>query len=77
MPIVINLLETLWMQVGPLLNDLYPSAPPTYADRHQHENILDALERGDPYDLREAIKQDTLEGGRNLVNHLRAIEAKG
>jgi DNA-binding GntR family transcriptional regulator len=77
MPIVINLIETLWMQVGPLLNDLYPFAAPTYIDRHQHENILDALERRDPFHLREAIKQDTLEGGRNLVNHLRAVEQKG
>jgi DNA-binding GntR family transcriptional regulator len=74
MPIVINLLETLWMQVGPLLNELYPYAAPTYIDRHQHENILDALERRDPFHLREAIKQDTLEGGRNLVNHLRRLE---
>ena len=74
MPIVINLLETLWMQIGPLLNDLYPHAPPIYIDRHQHETILEALERGDPYHLREGIKQDLLEGGRNLVNHLRMLE---
>jgi DNA-binding GntR family transcriptional regulator len=77
MPIVINLLETLWMQTGPLLNDLYPYAPPIYIDRHQHETILEALERGDPYNLREGIKQDLLEGGRNLVNHLREREEAG
>ena len=76
MPIVINLLETLWMQVGPLLNELYPFAAPTYIDRHAHENVLDALERRDPFHLREAIKQDLLEGGRNFIDHLRTLEAK-
>ena len=75
MPIVIGLLETLWMRVGPLLNDLYPHAPPTYAGRHQHEAILDALERGDAGALRESIRQDLLEGGRRFVEHLRAREA--
>lgn len=72
MPIVINVLESLWMQVGPLLTELYPSAPPTYPDRHQHENILMALERGDSYQLREAIRLDMIEGGRKLLQHLEA-----
>jgi DNA-binding GntR family transcriptional regulator len=75
MPIVIGLLETLWMRVGPLLNDLYPHAPPTYAGRHQHEAILEALERGDAGALRESIRQDLLEGGRRFVEHLRDREA--
>jgi DNA-binding GntR family transcriptional regulator len=74
MPTVIKVLETLWMQVGPLLNELYPFARPVYADRHQHENVLDALARRDAYGLREAIREDTLEGGRSLVKHLRAVE---
>jgi DNA-binding GntR family transcriptional regulator len=76
MPIVINLLETLWMQVGPLLNELYPYAAPSYIDRHAHENVLEALERRDPFHLRESIKQDLLEGGRNFINYLRSIEEK-
>jgi DNA-binding GntR family transcriptional regulator len=74
MPIVIGLLETLWMRVGPMLNELYPHAPPTYAGRHQHEAILDALDRGDAAALGESIRQDLLEGGRRFVEHLRARE---
>ena len=76
MPIVINLLEKLWMQVGPLLNDLYPYAAPTYVDRHAHENVLEALVRRDPFHLRESIKQDLIEGGRNFIDHLRSLEEK-
>jgi DNA-binding GntR family transcriptional regulator len=74
MPIVIGLLETLWMRVGPMLNELYPHAPPTYAGRHQHEAILDALQRSDADALGESIRQDLLEGGSRFVEHLRARE---
>lgn len=73
MPNLISILEALWVRIGPLLSELYPDAHPTYAERHQHENILTALRTGDVYGLREAIRQDLIEGGRKL---LRQIEAK-
>lgn len=76
MPTLINVLESLWIRIGPLLSELYPNAPPTYADRHQHENMLAALRRRDAYALREAVRQDLLEGGRNLVRHMEAAEAR-
>ena len=74
MPTLIGVLESLWIRVGPLLSQLYPHAHPTYSERHQHENVLDAIRAGDAYNLREAIRQDLLEGGRNLVRHLEALE---
>lgn len=74
MPTLIAVLESLWIRVGPLLSHLYPHAHPTYAERHQHESVLDALRAGDAFSLREAIRQDLLEGGRNLVRHLAALE---
>lgn len=70
MPTLISVLESLWIRIGPLLSELYPDAPPTYADRHQHELVLDALRARDGYLLRAAIRQDLLEGGRNLVRHM-------
>lgn len=73
-PVLIGVLESLWVRVGPLLSELYPNGHPTYAERHQHENVLQALRAGDAYNLREAIRQDLLEGGRNLVRHLEASE---
>lgn len=72
MPTLITMLEMLWIRIGPLLTDLYPHAHPTYADRHQHEEVLDALRARDAFSLREAIRQDLLEGGRNLTRHLAA-----
>lgn len=74
MPTLIAVLESLWIRIGPLLSELYPDAPPTYADRHQHENVLDALRARDGYLLRAAIRQDLLEGGRNLVRHMQETD---
>jgi len=76
MPTLIELLESLWIRVGPLLNELYPFGHPTYEDRHQHEVVLDALRARDGYMLREAIRQDLLEGGRNFLRHLEAQEGR-
>ena len=75
MPRLIQILESLWIQVGPLLNLLYPFAHPTYAGQHQHELVLDALRRRDAGALREAIRQDMIEGGRLFIRHLEAMEA--
>lgn len=76
MPTLITVLESLWIRVGPLLNELYPHAHPTYADRHQHEHVLEALASHDGYNLREAIRQDLLEGGHKLVRHLEQTERR-
>ena len=70
-----EVLESLWIRIGPLLSELYPDNHPTYAERHQHLNILDALRARDPFALREAIRMDLIEGGRNLRQHLSAYEA--
>ena len=77
MPTLIAMLESLWIRIGPLLSELYPDAHPTYAERHQHENVLDALRARDAYSLREAIRQDLLEGGRNLVRHMEGQARRG
>lgn len=76
MPNLISLLENLWIQVGPLLNHLYPYGRPTYAGRHQHEHVLEALRSRDREGLCEAIRQDLLEGGRNFVRHLQELEER-
>lgn len=71
---LIGVLEGLWVRIGPFLSSLYPDAKPTYAGKHQHENVLDALHARDAYALRMAIRQDLIEGGAALVNHLKSLE---
>ncbi|MGH1424273.1 MAG: GntR family transcriptional regulator [Pseudooceanicola sp.] len=70
MPTLVQALQSLWIQIGPILSELYPGAAPTYAERHQHENVIEALRARDSHALRDAIRMDLIEGGRNLLTHL-------
>jgi DNA-binding GntR family transcriptional regulator len=74
MPQLIGLLENMWVQVGPLLTELYPHGHPTYDGRHQHEHVLNALMERDVSALTAAIRNDMIEGGRNFVRHLEEME---
>jgi len=74
MPQLIGLLENLWIQVGPMLNHLYPHGHPTYDGRHQHEHVLKALRNRDGAALSAAIRDDMMEGGRYFVRHLEKLE---
>ncbi|MBI2456337.1 MAG: GntR family transcriptional regulator, partial [candidate division NC10 bacterium] len=75
MPALMEMLERMWLQVGPLLNLMYPHARPTYRGRHQHLNVLDALRRHDAAAARSAIQEDMIEGGAGLVQLLERMEA--
>lgn len=70
MPELLAILDDIWMRNGPLLNFLYPHAPPTYAGAHEHVRILDALWLRDPSAVREAVQADMVQGGANLVRML-------
>lgn len=76
MPHLIEILERLWIQLGPLLNYLYPHGHPTYDNAHQHVNILAALRARDADAVHEAYVQDLIEGGRAFVRYLTEIEGK-
>jgi DNA-binding GntR family transcriptional regulator len=71
---LLEVLEGLWVRIGPSLSALYPDAIPTYANKHQHENVIAALRAGDAYALRMAIQLDLIEGGARLVRHLRSVK---
>jgi DNA-binding GntR family transcriptional regulator len=75
-PIVLGLLERLWVQVGPMLNDLYPHGRPAYDGAHQHELVLDAIGRRDEAALGQAIRDDLFEGGRAFLALLVRREAE-
>ena len=74
-PELLALIETIWLRNGPVLNMAYPHAPPTYPGLHQHLNVIAGLEARDPARVKKAIQDDLLEGGSNLLRHLREIEA--
>jgi DNA-binding GntR family transcriptional regulator len=73
---VIDIVETLWMQLGPMLTQfLYRDGKPYEAGEHQHDIVLDALERRDARALKKAIRDDMIEGGRNFVRVLTSAGA--
>lgn len=76
MPHLIEILERLWIQVGPLLTYLYPHGHPTYRGLHQHVNVISALKARDENAVREAFEQDLIEGGANFVRYLTEVEGK-
>jgi DNA-binding GntR family transcriptional regulator len=74
MPQLTEMLDRIWMQVGPMLNFLYPHGHPRYEGPHQHVNVLKALQERDVKAVRAAIKADLVEGGRDFVRVLEEIE---
>ncbi|HEV7415501.1 MAG TPA: GntR family transcriptional regulator [Tianweitania sediminis] len=74
MPQLIEILERLWIQIGPLLNFLYPFGHPSYDGPHQHLNVLAALRSRDAEGLARAFRDDLTEGGRSFVRYLESVE---
>lgn len=75
MPELLAIIEGIWLRNGPLVNYQYPHAKPTYPGRHQHLNVLAALEARDPGAVSAAIRSDMIEGGALLVELLGQIES--
>jgi len=76
MPQLIEILERLWIQIGPLLNFLYPFGHPSYDGPHQHLNVLEALRNRDAEALASAFRSDLTEGGRSFVRYLEDMDTQ-
>lgn len=76
MPHLIEILERLWIQIGPLLTFLYPHGHPSYRGQHQHVQLLNALKSRDKKAVRKAVEQDLIEGSRTFVAYLTEIDGK-
>lgn len=74
MPELLALIEGLWLRNGPMLNLQYPNARPSYAGRHQHLVVVEGLREHDPDKTRQAIVDDTIEGGASFVALLERID---
>jgi DNA-binding GntR family transcriptional regulator len=74
MPELLALIEGIWLRNGPMLNLQYPDAPPSYDGEHQHLAVMEGLRQRDPAKVRQAIQDDTIEGGRSFVALLERID---
>lgn len=47
MPTLLDLIEQLWVRIGPCFNFLYPQSPDYVKKHHDYDDLLAALEEGD------------------------------
>lgn len=65
-PLMLAMLETVWLQLGPTMRQLYGRVRRNEPPRH-HRMILAALRAGDEPALRLAIRADVTHGLRHLT----------
>lgn len=71
MPILLEIVENLWVRCGPLLSHLYDSGNP-FHDVHPHLAVIEGLRARDPAVTQAALCHDIEHGGRGLLQHARA-----
>ncbi|MBU2645203.1 GntR family transcriptional regulator [bacterium] len=71
MPTLLEIVEILWLKIGPSLNLLLASVPESAPKTKSnfHQQILEALEKRDSESARKAIEQDLIQGGAYLLAH--------
>jgi GntR family colanic acid and biofilm gene transcriptional regulator len=70
MPILLDMIERLWLQIGPTLNFLYPQSNPDSGDQHTYGSILRGLESRDEAAVRAGIERAITSGTEILVANL-------
>jgi len=76
MPLLLGMIEILWLRIGPSLNQIYPPPVPEPDIKNYHIQILEALNSGDAESARNAMKKDLIYGGSPLLEHLQKNEPK-
>ena len=67
MPTLVNIVEILWLQIGPSLNFLYSEK--TLGSESYHPQVLKALEDRNPQEAKLAIENDIIHGGAPLLSY--------
>jgi DNA-binding GntR family transcriptional regulator len=71
MPALVQILETLWLQVGPSMNFLFPSAfDAVWKGGENHRRMIEAIRMGDAAALALHVRHDLKEGRVRLLRVL-------
>jgi DNA-binding GntR family transcriptional regulator len=71
MPTLLQILETMWLKVGPSMNLLFTASyDPDWRGGMHHRAMLDAIAAGDAVALEEAVIGDLVDGQARLMLHL-------
>jgi DNA-binding GntR family transcriptional regulator len=68
-PVLVRVLENLWLLTGPFINHLYP-AYSSYRSAQPHDRIVQALRKQDSVEAGEAVAHDILQGSSAMVEQL-------
>jgi DNA-binding GntR family transcriptional regulator len=67
MPRLVSMIESLWVRIGPSLNDLYPEFATSRVGVSNHMEAIAGLESGDKARVKAAIEKDIRDGYRRLA----------
>lgn len=73
-PITTQLVEKLWLLVGPTMNLMYPALATPRSPRHR--SILEAMHAGNATRLRRAVEEDIITAREKILGLLREQDAK-
>jgi DNA-binding GntR family transcriptional regulator len=65
-PLLMSLIETVWLKVGPLSNRLFDDPAALGVMNQAHDDVLQALDAGDGAAVRRAIERDLFVAGQFL-----------
>jgi DNA-binding GntR family transcriptional regulator len=68
-PTLLALIETVWLKVGPLSNQLFADMADVSHLNDAHSDSLQSLRKGDPGGVRRAIEKDLFVAGQMLRRH--------
>ncbi len=77
MPALLEIVEILWLKIGPSIGLLYPSSTTARSLSKQpnyHQTIIDALVKRDSDAARSAIEEDLVSGGAALLAYFEKME---
>lgn len=65
-PLLMSLIETVWLRIGPLSNQLFEDAAAPAVLNDAHDDLMRALDAGDSAGARRAIERDLFVAGQFL-----------
>lgn len=65
-PLLLSLIETVWLKVGPLSNQLFDDKAALKVLNDAHDDLMDALDAGDAAGARRALERDLFVAGQFL-----------
>lgn len=68
-PLLVELIETVWLQVGPISNLLFDDAAFSATLNDAHDGLMRRLKRHDAEGVRRAIERDLRHAARQLRKH--------